>query len=58
MLYGRTDEMEWLESLVAKVLSLIAFGVLCIILFWQGLQRPPAEMHTTLPDTPPANGPP
>ena len=33
----------WLESTAGKILSLIAFGLLAAILFWQGLQRPPKE---------------
>jgi putative OPT family oligopeptide transporter len=33
----------WIESGIAKVLSLIAFGALAAILLWQGLQRPPKE---------------
>jgi putative OPT family oligopeptide transporter len=33
----------WLESLPAKILSIIAFGLLCGFLFWQGIQPTPKE---------------
>ena len=40
----------WLRSWEAKVLALIAFGILAIVLFWQGLQKPPKEdASNTLP---------
>jgi hypothetical protein len=42
----------WLETLAAKILVLIAFGVLSIILFWQGVQKPPKEPSGTSPPGP------
>jgi hypothetical protein len=42
----------WLESGAAKMLSLIAFGILAVILFWQGLQRPPRDVPES-PQPPP-----
>jgi putative OPT family oligopeptide transporter len=41
----------WLDSVAARVLSLLAFGVLAVILFWQGLQRGPAT--TSASNVPP-----
>ena len=34
---------DWLESPFAKILALIAFGILAAILFWQGLKKQPVE---------------
>ena len=31
----------WLESPAAKILAIIAFALLCVFLFWQGLQQTP-----------------
>jgi putative OPT family oligopeptide transporter len=39
----------WLETSAAKILVLIAFGLLSIILFWQGVQKPPTEPLGSLP---------
>jgi hypothetical protein len=41
----------WLESGGAKIISLIAFGLLGALLFWQGIQKPPKE--TPDPSAPP-----
>jgi len=41
----------WLGSGMAKLLSLLAFGVLAIILFWQGLQKPPKDLAPTAPQS-------
>ncbi len=43
---------SWLESGPGKLLALIAFSVLAIILFWQGLQRPPKEPGNPEPPPP------
>jgi putative OPT family oligopeptide transporter len=43
----------WLESGAAKVLSLIAFGILAVLLFWQGVKRSPEVSNSA---TPSANG--
>ena len=41
---------DWVESPTAKILSLITFGILAAILFWQGLQKAPKqEPSSTLP---------
>jgi putative OPT family oligopeptide transporter len=34
---------SWLGSGLAKILSILAFGVLGAILLWQGIQKPPAQ---------------
>ena len=39
----------WLESGAAKILSMLAFALLCGFLFWQGLQKPPKETPDALP---------
>ncbi len=39
----------WIESGPAKILSLITFAILALILFWQGLQRPPRETEPSPP---------
>jgi hypothetical protein len=46
---------SWLNSAAGMILALIAFAVLAVILFWQGLQRPPKEL--AVPE-PPDTGPP
>ena len=38
-----TGHTDWLESPEAKIISLITFGILGAILFWQGLQKPPKQ---------------
>ena len=43
----------WLESNAAKILSILAFAVLGVFLFVQGLQKPPKEEPVTDPSAPP-----
>jgi putative OPT family oligopeptide transporter len=43
---------SWLESRAAKILALLAFGILCVFLFWQGLQKAPKEEVTGAPPPP------
>lgn len=47
----------WLESGLAKILAMIAFGGLGAVLFWQGLQRPPKEEPKPDPTAPPPGKP-
>jgi putative OPT family oligopeptide transporter len=45
----------WTESGAAKIIAIVAFGLLCVILFWQGIQPTPKD---ALSSVPPATGPP
>jgi putative OPT family oligopeptide transporter len=46
----------WLEAGLAKLISLIAFGLLALVLLWQGLQKtPPDILNTSQP--PPDSAP-
>ncbi|MSQ94056.1 MAG: oligopeptide transporter, OPT family [Gemmataceae bacterium] len=41
----------WLESGAGKILALLAFGVLCVFLFWQGMQTTPKDVVSPPPPT-------
>ena len=39
----------WTESGAAKIIAMIAFGLLCVFLFWQGMQKTPKDGVGVLP---------